>query len=188
MSGLPFPDKCVLINLRKRRDRLEESLRLLSAQPWLPPVEVMPAIASPCGWRGCLQSHLQIYRRNIDHRHLLVFEDDILPTPHLAHQLVRCLEELPADYDILFLGYQLPNAPTRYSRHLLKPRLVWRTHAYMVSRRGMVKLLRADMSRTGISHGIGALSAAGRLACYCCHPRLAGTRPGAGSDIRPRSI
>jgi len=182
------PERTLLISLRHRGRRRRESLRLLSSQPWLPPVEVVDAIASPCGWRGCLQSHLQIYRANAHREAVLVFEDDVDPRPNLAARLVRCLEEAPAAFDILFLGYQLPNAPARYSRHLLKARLVWRTHAYLISRRGMLRLLQADLSRVGISHGIGALSMAGRLSCYCCHPRLAGTRPGAGSDIRPRSI
>ena len=149
-------------------------------------MEVVNAIASPCGWRGCLQSHLATYRRNLTCRHLLVFEDDILPAPNLAHDLVRCLAELPAAYDVLFLGYQLPNAPSPYSRRLIRPRLVWRTHAYMISQRGMRRLLREDLSRVGISHGIGALSAHGRLECYCCRPTLVGVRKGSGSDIFPR--
>ena len=186
--GPKYPDKAALISLRRRADRREESLRLLSAQAWLPPLEVVDAVAGPCGWRACLQSHLQVYRSNAHREAVLVFEDDVLPLPNLAAGLVRCLDQMPANFDILFLGYQLPNAPARYSRHLLRPRLVWRTHAYLITRRGMLRLLRADLSRAGISHGIGALSMAGRLACYCCRPKLAGVRKGCGSDIRPRSI
>ncbi len=180
------PNKAILITLSERTDRRDASLALLGAQSWLPQVDVFQAADGPRGWQGCMESHLQVYAENRERESILVFEDDVKTEGDIGPQFEQCLSELPSDYDIMFLGYQLPNPPQRFSEHLVKARLVWRTHAYMVSRQGMGKLLAADMSKSGISFGIGAMSMRGEIACYCCVPKLAGIRPGCGSDVKPR--
>lgn len=59
---------------------------------------------------------------------LLFFEDDVV-FRDLAH-LEKALSELPADWDVVYLGANLLNGqPVRYSEHLFRVKSAWTTHA-----------------------------------------------------------
>lgn len=68
---------------------------------------------------ACALSHRSIYQAMIDNnwQHVLVFEDDVVPDEKNLSLLPAALSELPADWDLLYLGY-LKNEKISFGAHL----------------------------------------------------------------------
>lgn len=92
------------------------------------------------GALGCYLSHLNIlrqaYAQNL--QSILVFEDDALLPVDLLPRLAEQVAALPKDWDMLVLGYstdiEVDSAPLRLRRF-------YRLHAYLISQKGMAKVL-----------------------------------------------
>lgn len=56
---------------------------------------------------ACSLSHRSIYSAMMENnwQRVLVFEDDVVPDPELLPLLIDCLSELPADWELFYLGY-----------------------------------------------------------------------------------
>lgn len=56
---------------------------------------------------ACSLSHRQVYQAMIDHQweRVLILEDDVVPDPEQLQTLGACLEELPPDWELFYLGY-----------------------------------------------------------------------------------
>src|SRR5205085_6189477 len=56
---------------------------------------------------ACSLSHRSIYQFIIDKEleHVLIFEDDVVPDVQNMHLLKHILNALPANWDLLYLGY-----------------------------------------------------------------------------------
>lgn len=68
--------------------------------------------------------------------HALFFEDDVV-FGNCSH-LPYAFEQLPADWDVLYLGANITNGPVvKYSQYLCKPTTAWTTHAIAMSSRVM---------------------------------------------------
>lgn len=57
---------------------------------------------------GCSLSHRAVYERMLleGWRRALIFEDDVLPNPEALGGVGRALEQLPPDWELLYLGYE----------------------------------------------------------------------------------
>lgn len=74
-------------------------------------------------------------------KRLMTFEDDAL-FKNMDH-LPACLNELPADWDVIYLGANLhhmvfgitENPPVKYSEHLVRVKRAWTSHAIGYSRK-----------------------------------------------------
>ena len=119
-------DKLICINLDKRKDRLQESWKQWSANNLI--VERTSAVeGNPMGWRhvaerdaginaikraswtgaaGCMASHVNIWKRAKAEgwKNVLVIEDDCDFIPDLQRIFAESLEEVPADWDMLYFG------------------------------------------------------------------------------------
>ncbi len=64
-----------------------------------------PALNS--GEIACALSHRKIYQAMIDNnwQHVLIFEDDVVPDENTIHLLPDTVKELPADWELFYLGY-----------------------------------------------------------------------------------
>ena len=171
----------VCISLDRRSDRKEGLLDAIDEWPFTP-WEFFSAIDG--GWSGCAASHLQVIQNasDEDQDSVLILEDDVLPLEGIGDQWKKVQEEIPNDLDMLFLGGQIPGIRYPYSKNLVRPYLIWRTHGYVVYRRAYKKLLAID-ANTHIDLIYGAMCARGRLNVLCCQPWLFGVR-GCSSDIR----
>jgi len=82
------------------------------------------------GWRGCRDSHLWLLFENRKYKYTIIFEDDIEflvddPIP-LIYQI---MDELPLNFDALYLGAS-PQEPFEwYTPHLFKMGKAFCTHA-----------------------------------------------------------
>ena len=151
-------ERCFLVNLDRREDRLKEWLQQLP-DPWpLPEPERFAAIdgrrcATPPQWRagngawGCYRSHCLILEKclieGIDS--YVVFEDDAGFVKDFADRFEQYANELPADWGLAYLGGQHlfagKHPPQRVSEHVYRPYNVNRTHAFMVRGRENMKAL-----------------------------------------------
>jgi len=69
------------------------------------------------GHFGCYLSHMKIYETFLqtDKEYCLIFEDDAeFITPYLKRDIVHNMNNLPRDWDILLLGYEINGGPDGY--------------------------------------------------------------------------
>jgi len=175
-----FIDNVYLINMDKDIDRLEKVTkecnkvdikfqRFSGVNPKiLPEEEKNKYITKFCqkyctnGMIGCGISHLKIYEDviNNNYNNVLILEDDVYFEDDFHYILKNALEELPNDYDILYIGYfGLSNKDTYYDHNYLFkifsnkktetnnfkniccPEFSLGMHAMIISNKGCQKLL-----------------------------------------------
>jgi GR25 family glycosyltransferase involved in LPS biosynthesis len=95
---------------------------------------------------GCCFSHLFVWQDAIkkNYKNILVLEDDVYFTNDFNEYLKNVIEEVPDDYDILYLGYC--ELLCRKSKdcgfnYIYKPIYPLNQHAYIVSNKGLKKLV-----------------------------------------------
>jgi hypothetical protein len=174
-------DRCYLINLDRRADRLQEWLaQLPESWPFPAPERIVALdgrrIATPPQWKngqgawGCYRSHCQILENclveGIDS--YAVFEDDAGFVDDFAAAVQQYVHELPEDWGLAYLGgqhlYAGKHPPMRISDHVYRPYNVNRTHGFMVRGRENMKVLYRHLHwndwkpRHHIDHHLGRLT------------------------------
>jgi GR25 family glycosyltransferase involved in LPS biosynthesis len=96
---------------------------------------------------GCGLSHLFIWQDAIqkNYKNILVLEDDVHFTDDFNEYLEHVMEKLPKDYDILYLGYSdlICRKPIdSSSNYIQKPIFLLATHAYIISNKGLKKIIK----------------------------------------------
>lgn len=166
-------DTTFVINLQKDETKLQEMSLGLAALGI--PFQRLAAVqgsevkrgVSVCsalctnGMLGCFYSHLKAWQLVKDRglKRALILEDDVKLHPGSVSKIRECMQELPPDWDILYLGCHSCGksslhdmglaailgsrvTETRHSANLIRPGLASGTYAYIVSNRGAQKLLR----------------------------------------------
>ena len=98
------------------------------------------------GMIGCGLSHLFVWKDaiNKNYKNIVVFEDDISFTDDFNEYFLNVIKEVPEDYDILYLGYKdtICDPPEDCSyNYVYKPYFPLNLHAYIVSNKGLKKLV-----------------------------------------------
>lgn len=163
-------DRVVLINLKRRPDRLESFRRQQREMGWhLPDPEVFEAIdgnkvgvpehfVSGGGAWGCARSHCDVLQSSIMHddASVLVLEDDVTWTADSWERLDRFLEAVPTDWDQLMLGGQHIKPAETVTDGVQRCRNCQRTHAYAIRGKAMKDLLKLwYKSNRHIDHVMG---------------------------------
>lgn len=107
---------------------------------------------------------------------LLFLEDDV--TFRNLDHLEQSLSELPADWDIVYLGANLLNGePERYSEHLFRVKSAWTTHAIGYNKRVISFLLESQpgLSEMMFDNYLGGVLPA--LNAFVVAPMVAYQRP-----------
>lgn len=137
-------DRIVLVNLKRRSDRLASCRKELSEKGWpFRQPEIFQAIDGsivPCphAWKqgggawGCMASHRAILQSAIMDgvQNLLVLEDDLRLKKDFPQKVERFLQLVPSDADGLMLGGQHMAGPLKMKPGLVKCVNAQRTHAY----------------------------------------------------------
>ncbi len=112
-----------VINLEERTDRLTD----FYSQSLPFPVKRFPAYKETHGGYGCVKSHVGLLR--IPHKlPFIVFEDDALLVQDWSI-VEMAMEQLPDNWDVLFLGATLLKPIRRYSKNLFYLHSAWCTQA-----------------------------------------------------------
>lgn len=130
------------------------------------------------GERGCALSHIRAWRCCLDlsgggNRPLLVLEDDAKPTAEFSQTLQRAMAALPADADLLYLGYsQAAEWRRELSPELVESEYVWTTVAYIVWPRGARKLLSRLPVDQPVDNWMALACADNAVKAYCVRPKI----------------
>lgn len=147
------PDKILVLSLPQRSDRRKQFAESFASTGLDWQIETVPSIYGRVlpvpkiigtignGGYGCWCSHLLVLLRALSEgwENYLLFEDDAIFTDDFRRVFERATQELPEDWDQLYLGFQPLNTRQakfeKYSRHLLRVGDAHRAHAYMLNRR-----------------------------------------------------
>lgn len=115
---------------------------------------------------GCSLSHAIIWKDALvnNYQNILVLEEDFLSTGNIAIADIK----LPLEYDLIYLGRNKvdESVPEEEFGDFYMPSYSYNTHAYMLSRSGIEKLIAYDLPNNVIPAD-EFLSAT-----FCYHPRL----------------
>lgn len=128
------------------------------------------------GERGCAMSHVRAWRmcaERTDDKPLLVLEDDAEPIPEFNRIFAQCMETLPQDADIVYLGYSQA-APWRreVGPVLVEAEYVWTTVAYLIWPRCAKYLLEQLPVDQPVDNWMACLCADQKVKSYCARPKI----------------
>jgi GR25 family glycosyltransferase involved in LPS biosynthesis len=149
----------------------------------------------PVGSIGCALSHLKTWKTFLQSNedYCIIFEDDILLKKNFVKRFKRALKCTPDDYDILYLGSFGGNSESNFfsiifdflqmsslkynviNKYISKPKVALGAHAYVLSRKGVKKLIELldNNIDNHIDYCIQNLASKELLTTYTVNPRLA---------------
>lgn len=179
---LLFPSK-VCINLDRRPERWQRIQRAFTAHG-IESVQRFSAtdgndVALPHDWihsagaYGCLLSHVQVVReaRDAGAASVLIFEDDVVFDPQFKEKFASFIQELPADWDMLFLGALHKDEPVVVSEHVARITKANSTFAYAIRNTVFDAFLDLN-SRAEHVLDMNSYVLQERFNCYCFMPNL----------------
>lgn len=93
------------------------------------------------GRKGCLISHLKLYRHIISNNIQIctIFEDDVHFHPEWKNLALKYYKNTPDNFDIIFIGNEIDNCNTKIPK--INTCSCFCTHAYIITLEGAKKLL-----------------------------------------------
>lgn len=176
-------DKAICINLDHRTDRWATCEKEFAK--WGIEVERFSAMNGNNGMQGLHLSNQAIFKANAG-KSLLVLEDDVV-FHRPFYGLEECFADLPANWDMLYLGGNATQPQKRYSNWLYKADGILTTHAILYSAK-MTAWLADNMevpevvTRQNTIDVWYAEEIQPKFNCFIAYPQIAGQRFGY-SDI-----
>jgi GR25 family glycosyltransferase involved in LPS biosynthesis len=164
-----------VINLDHRKDKWKASINELSSHF---SIERVSAIKHEWGWLGLWQTFKKIFQEC--EGDVLIFEDDATYRGNYS-DLINCVNDLPANWDMLMLGANIKDSRLdRVSNKLVRTYGSWTTHGILYSYRFAKELAELDLTIPIDEHFRTIVHPKGNS--YICVPFLSYQRP-SQSDI-----
>lgn len=164
--------KIFVINLAKRKDRMLQAVQQLNR--YSIPFERVEAVENEKGAEGLKLTMEKLFKSCIKKKYesVCVFEDDLNVIEHKINEILgRVMNDLPENYDIIYLGCQLCAVPTiTKSRDLLKVNHAFATHAAIYSLKGMKAFIAGKPEAPVDNYIVQHIQARGN--CYAINPML----------------
>jgi len=136
-------------------------------------------IALPRDWAhtpgafGCLDSHVRAVReaRDAGAASVLIFEDDVVFDPQFKEKFAMYIQELPFDWDMLFLGALHKDEPFIVSEHIARITKANSTFAYAIRNTVFDAFIELN-SRAEHVLDMNNYVLQERFKCYCFMPNL----------------
>ncbi len=125
------------------------------------------------GAYGCLLSHVQVVReaRDAGASSVLIFEDDVVFDPQFKEKFATFVQELPRDWDMLFLGALHKDEPVKISHHVGRITKANSTFAYAIRNTVFDAFIELN-SRAEHVLDMNNYVLQERFNCYCSMPNL----------------
>lgn len=164
-----------VINLDHRKDKWIDSMQELGPHFSL---ERVSAIQHEWGWLGLWQTFKKIFKECKGD--VLIFEDDA-SYRGIYSDLVNCINDLPANWDMLMLGANIKDSRLdRINKRLVRTYGSWTTHGILYSYRFAKEMAELDLDVPIDEHFRTQVHPRGNS--YICVPFLSFQRP-SQSDI-----
>jgi len=150
-----------------------------------------PAIKQ--GRMGCYRSHLDALKKAKAEgaKNVLIFEDDVIfpQNSESVKHFEQAMQELPENWDLLFLGCDFRLPPDRYTTHLDRVHSALCLHAYAINAKafdGLIKALEDGLQEEQVipvDHVYLNVLEQNTYQAFSCNPLLAEQRDGSPSSI-----
>jgi len=168
------------INLKSRPERwikVQSEMKKIDMY-----TERFDAIRHSRGHTGCILSHMALMEEVKDEGVWMTIEDDILFLPEAKNNLYKAYDQLPDDWDMLYLGATLNKKLEKVSDNLLRLKGGWTTHGIIYNNQnGVADFILQGMDRFKVDVFIADIVQE-KFNCFMCYPMVATQRPGR-SDI-----
>lgn len=184
-----------LLNLESRPDRLEHSRSELKKHGI--DYNLFKSIKFDNGKLGLIFTMKDVLEHCLikNYKNVLIIEDDILFLEDEAKKSIQwCADQLPNDYDMLFMGCNLFQQEIElYSANLIKVTGACATHCILYSKSGMEKAFNEILKQINNTEKVVPLDMIyvdkiqkdGK--CFCCYPMIA-TQINGFSDIENKYV
>ena len=175
--------KAYCINLDKRPDKWEwikEESKKLDLE-----LIRFPAIYSNKGHFGCRSSHLTLLKQLRDQEEFMIIEDDMeICVDNPIELMNEAYSQLPADWDMFYLGATLNQNLVKYSDNLYRLKAAWATHAIIYNNRnGVVDYILENHNEPKFSVFLSK-SVQDNFNCYITYPMIATQHAGMSDILR----
>jgi glycosyl transferase family 25 len=178
-----FP-KVVCINLDRRPDRWRRMQEKFLEHD-IVPVRRFSAVDGsateiPALWNhspgayGCLLSHIAVVKeaQSSGAPSVLIFEDDAVFDPDFQNKLAGFIQEVPADWDMLYFGALHKDEPVRISDHVARITKANSTYAYAIRNTMFDEFIELNRRAEHVID-MNSYLLQERFNCYCFMPNLA---------------
>lgn len=138
-----FVDNVFLLNLEERSDRLDASEKELNRFDI--PYTRWSAIKDFDGKAGLKLSIVQLFQYCLknEYKRICVLEDDFSVLRTNFNELMdKCIEQLPEDFHLFYMGGNVWKQPTRKSANILQTPAIYSTHAIIYTKESMEYILK----------------------------------------------
>jgi GR25 family glycosyltransferase involved in LPS biosynthesis len=151
---------------------------------------------------GCALSHFRIYKDIINnYDYGMIFEDDAIPCENFTEKLNIILDQVPKDFDFLYIGgrfhkdftmpdnyvYKISSNIVQHNEEHFGPAHDRTTHSYIISKKMAQKLLdifNNDNLKRPLDHWILEMLRKENIKIYNSNPLLCYSPMNSNSDIR----
>ena len=173
-----------VINLDRRPDRwiaVKEELENNGFSPYR-----VSAIDNK--WKGCRDSHLYVLESAFDLNSFFVFEDDVEFIGHVG-AIRNAINQLPKDWDCLYLGASPQSSQERVSQNLFRISNSWCMHAIFWHNRigGAIEYILKNRDKIGKIDVFMSTEIMPKFNCFLVYPIVCTQRETNTSDTCTKS-
>jgi GR25 family glycosyltransferase involved in LPS biosynthesis len=190
-------DKVYLINLERRKDRLEKSTKLLNENNIV--FERFDAVDGKtlinntymnAGQYGNYISHLRVLNKCLENDVdvVAIFEDDVEFCENFEKEFNRLYEHIPNDWDMIYLGFNTVSSSTEPTDHpeIIRIRNGYAIHAFILNRK-TIEIAHEHFTNNNVQADIYYASLQNELKAYSFVSQLCSQSPDF-SDIEEQNV